>query len=100
MGLSLMARMDDMRRFLEMLYAPVNLDCPCIQNAEGVHAFLKCIAEGCQMLKALFGADLDGDTGIYSATEDRITFEILELLLACPNLVYVTTHDSPPNTIK
>ena len=42
------------------------VDCPCIQNAEKVHAFLMYIMEGCQMLNALFGAALDGDAGYIS----------------------------------
>ena len=41
-----------------------------------------------------------GTPDIYPVREDSIAFEILELLLACPNLVYVTTHNSLPNTIN
>lgn len=91
--LSLTVSMDDMRRFLEMPFAPVNLtslfvDCPNMQTAEQVHAFLKCVAEGCQMLKALYLELLWMDSpDIYPTREDRITYEILEPLLACPNLV-------------
>jgi hypothetical protein len=85
-----------------MPYAPINLtglfvNCPFVLNAEGVYAFLKYIAEGCQ-INALFLELLwMGTPDIYPAREDRITFEILEPLLACPHLVY---HNSLPNTIK
>ena len=39
-----------------------------------------------------------GTPDIYPVREDSIAFKILEL--ACPNLVYVTTHNSLPNTIN
>ena len=91
--LSLTISMSDMRRFLEMPFAPINLtslfvDCPSLQSAEEVHLFLRCVAEGCQLLKALYLELLWMDSpNIFPKREDRITFEVLEPLLACPSLV-------------
>jgi hypothetical protein len=81
--------MSDMRRFLEMPFAPINLmslfvNCPSTQSAEQVHSVLRCVAEGCQLLKVLYLELLWMDSpNIFLEREDRITFEVLEPLLAC-----------------
>jgi hypothetical protein len=95
--LSLTAALGDMHKMLEMPYAPVNLttlfvDCGVriMRAAEELRAFLGCVGSVCQLLEALF-LDLlwmEGDS-IWPAREpeERITFEALEPLLACPNLM-------------
>jgi hypothetical protein len=91
--LSLTANLSDMRNFLEMSLTPMNLTnlyvhCPCSQNADDVGWFLKCVADNCQMLKALYLELLWIDPmGVYTAREDCITFETLKPLLACSQLV-------------
>jgi hypothetical protein len=94
-NLSLSAALGDMKGFLENKFAPIKLtslsiQCPCLQNAEEVGTFLKCVAANCQKLKSLYLDLLWFDfPGVYTARQDQgcITFETIKPLLACPNLV-------------
>jgi hypothetical protein len=54
-----------------------------------LHAFLKCVAEVASDVESavFWSCCWMGSLGIYPAREDRIIFEVLEPLLACPNLV-------------
>jgi hypothetical protein len=87
--LSLMASMHDMWRLFEMQFMPTNLTmlslhCPHVYSVEEVHGLLKCVADGCQMLKALslLFIFMDND----SARKTSITFETLQPLLMRLNL--------------
>jgi hypothetical protein len=71
-----------------MQFAPVNvtslfLDCPYMYSAEEVHALLKCVADGCQMLKALSLEliSMEDLPNTDSVRKDRITFETLQPLV-------------------
>jgi hypothetical protein len=66
------------------------VDCPGLQTAEEVYTFLRCVVQSCRLLKALYLELLWMDIpSIYPSRDDRITFEILQPLLDCPNLMYV-----------
>jgi hypothetical protein len=95
--LSLTATPTDMKRFLEMPFAPLNLTNLCvdcgvriIQGTKETRAFLACVSEVCQLLQSLF---LDllwmNKPCVYPRREakDQITFETLEPLLRCRKLV-------------
>ena len=66
------------------------VDCPGLQTAEEVYTFLRCVVQSCRLLKALYLELLWMDIpSIYPSRDDRITFEILQPLLDCPNLMCV-----------
>jgi hypothetical protein len=102
--LSLTASLGDMVRFMEMnsRRALANLtslyvDCPRLQHAEDVFMFLKSVGEHCQVLKALYLELLWMDSSsIYPPRDDRITFETLQPLFACPKLTYVLITNGSP----
>lgn len=95
--LSLTATPTDMRRFLEMSFAPLNLtdlyvDCwvKIIRGTKETRAFLACVSEVCQLLQKLY-LDLlwmeKPRVCPMREAEDQITFETLEPLLRCRKLV-------------
>lgn len=99
--LSLVVSLPDITRFIKMPFAPTNLallyiDCPVIQSASDVHDFLLAVSENCQLLKVLHlellwivapdTGDLHGSHRIYPQRDDRITFDVIKPILACPNL--------------
>jgi hypothetical protein len=91
--LSLTATLGDMVRLLEMDFAPLgnlsglSLECACLQSAEEVYDFLRCISERCQTLKEL-NLDMNwiDSSDNHPVREDLITFETLQPLIACSNL--------------
>ncbi|KIM82828.1 hypothetical protein PILCRDRAFT_457828 [Piloderma croceum F 1598] len=97
-NLSLIASMHDMWRFFEMQFMPTNLTnlslhCRNVYSAEEVRGLLKCVADGCQMLKALLlFIFMDND----SAKKGSIIFEALQPLLVRLNLTeFSLFHDCP-----
>jgi hypothetical protein len=95
--LSLTATMHDVRRVLEIPFMPanltcLNLNCP-IDRGEDVHVFMKCVADSCQMVKklSLLFESVDKDLPSTDSVKNHcISFEILQPLLLCLNLTYVT----------
>lgn len=96
-----MVSLADMTRFINMPFAPTNLtvlyiDCPLIQSAADLQGFLFIISENCQLLKALHlellwivlpeAGDHDDAHRLYPIRDDRITFDVIRPILACPNL--------------
>ena len=76
-------------QFMPTNLTDLSLDCPLVYTAEEVHGLLKCVADGCQMLKVLmlqFHLMDDDSPNIDSVRKGSITFETLQPLLVRLNL--------------
>jgi hypothetical protein len=81
-----------------MPFAPTNLtvlyiDCPLVQSPADLQDFLLTVSENCQLLKGLHLellwivlAEADNQDDNHAKRDDRITFDVIRPILACPNL--------------
>ena len=76
-------------QFMPTNLTHLSLDCPDVYSVEEVQRLLKCVADGCRMLKALsllFILNDNDSPNVDSVSKGSITFETLQPLV-CLNLM-------------